>query len=497
MKHLLMLIGINKLLTLIKRSRCSFLIFLGLILIFKPAMSADIKLPLLGDASSGTISVQKEYELGQAWLKAYRGRVNENYDPLIRNYLEQLIFKLASKSRLEDRRIELIVVNNPTLNAFAVPGGVIGIHTGLFTFAKTEDEIASVIAHEIAHLSQRHFARRLNEQKKNKVVSMAGLLTSLVLAATAGSDAAMAGLSATQTMGIHSALGYSRQNEREADRLALQTMIASGMNPNAMSDMFESMLKITRHASYKIPEWLRTHPQTQERVADAKNRANRLKMKEYSDNFEFHLMKARAVISNNKDPNLSLNHFKSILRDGRENKDAANYGIVLSHIALKNFTKAKEFVDKLLKKSPNQIHYKMAEIEIYRHQAKYDNAVKETLTLLKYHPENYPLRMSLAETYLKANRFFDSEKVLDMLKNSHPNNPEVWFQLAEIRGLAGNIPGVHEARAEYFILIGVFSKARDQLMYARKLLINDYNKKLIIDQKIKNLEKIERGMKNL
>jgi predicted Zn-dependent protease len=105
--------------------------------------------------------------------------------------------------------------------------------------------------------------------------------------------------------------------------------------------------------------------------------------------------------------------------------------------------------------------------------------------------------MSLAETYLKANRFFDSEKVLDMLKNSHPNNPEVWFQLAEIRGLAGNIPGVHEARAEYFILIGVFSKARDQLMYARKLLINDYNKKLIIDQKIKNLEKIERGMKNL
>jgi predicted Zn-dependent protease len=105
--------------------------------------------------------------------------------------------------------------------------------------------------------------------------------------------------------------------------------------------------------------------------------------------------------------------------------------------------------------------------------------------------------MSLAETYLKANRFFDSEKILNSLKNSHPNNPEVWFQLAEVRGLSGDIPGVHLARSEYFILIGVFDKARDQLMYARKLLVNDYNKKLLIDQRLKNLEKIEEDIKNL
>ncbi len=487
----------NKLITLFKNLQYLILIFLVLLVMVRPAISADIHLPLLGDESSSNVSPQKEFELGRAWLKAYRSRVNENNDPLLRDYLEKLTNKLASKSRLEDRRIELIVINNPTLNAFAVPGGIIGVHAGLFLFAKTEDELASVIAHEIAHLSQRHFARRLNQQKKNRVVSMAGLLASLVLAATAGSDAGLAGLSATQTMGMTTALGYSRQNEREADRLGLQTMIASGMNPSAMSSMFEGMLKQTRYTRSKIPEYLRTHPPTQDRVVDVKNRINQLKAKNYSDNFEFHLIRARAVIAINKDPNLSLDHFKNQFSDTEKNKNAAIYGMALSYMAMRDYTKTDKLINELIKKSPNELLYKMAQIENYRNQEKYTTAIEKTLSLLKYDTESYPLRMSLAETYLKANRFFDSEEILNSLKNSHPNNPEVWFQLAEVRGLGGNIPGVHQARAEYFILIGVFGKARDQLMYARKLLVNDYNKKLIIDQKLKNLEKIEEEMRNL
>jgi len=487
----------NKLIILFNHFRCLILIFLVLLVVVRPALSAEVNLPLLGDESSSNISPQKEFEIGRAWLKAYRSRVNENHDPLLRDYLEKLIKKLASKSRLEDRRIELIVINNSTLNAFAVPGGIIGIHTGLFLYAKTEDELASVIAHEIAHLSQRHFARRLNQQKKNRVISMAGLLASLILAATAGSDAGMAGLSATQTMGMKTALRYSRQNEREADRLGLQTMIASGMNPSAMSSMFEGMLKLTRHASSKIPEFLRSHPLTQDRVVDAKYRINQLKVKNYSDNFEFHLMRARAIIATKKDSNLSLNYFKNQLSDTGKNKNAAIYGMALSNMAIRDFTTTDKLINKLMKISPNELLYKMAQIESYRNQEKYTTAIEKTLSLLKYDTKSYPLRMSLAETYLKANRFFDSEKILNSLKNSRPNNPEVWFQLAEVRGLSGDIPGVHLARAEYFILIGVFDKARDQLMYARKLLVNDYNKKLSIDQRLKSLEKIEENMRNL
>jgi beta-barrel assembly-enhancing protease len=481
---------------LIKNLRYSVLTLLALVLMSTPIKSANITLPLLGDTSSGSISQQKEYELGRAWLKAYRSRINEHHDPLLTNYLEQLIYRLASRSQLQDRRLELIVVDNPTLNAFAVPGGVIGVHTGLFLFAKSEAQLSSVLAHEIAHLSQRHFARRLESRKKNQVANMAGLLASLVLAATIGSDAGMAGLTATQAMGRNESLRYSRQNEREADRLGLKTMLAAGIDPEAMSTMFEAMLKLTRYTGSQVPEFLRSHPLTENRVVDAKNKLSQLPKKEYSDNFEFHLIRARAIIAINNNPSLSIDHFKNELILSK-NSQAALYGASLAYISLGRYSEAKDAIDQLLKVLPNQLHYKMAEIELYRHQEKYDLAIEKTNQLLKYQPGSYPLRMSLAETYLKSNHFLKSEALLDSLAATHSENPEVWFLLAEIRGLAGNIPGVHMARAQYFILTGVFDQARDQLSYAKKLLIHDYKKILVIDQQLKNLNILEERIKAL
>ena len=310
---------------LIKNLRYSVLTLLALMLMSTPIKSADIKLPLLGDTSSGSISQQKEYELGRAWLKAYRSRINEHHDPLLTDYLEQLIYRLASRSQLQDHRLELIVVDNPTLNAFAVPGGVIGVHTGLFLFAKSEAQLSSVLAHEIAHLSQRHFARRLESRKKNQIANMAGLLASLVLAATIGSDAGMAGLTATQAMGRNESLRYSRQNEREADRLGLKTMLAAGIDPEAMSTMFEAMLRLTRYTGSQVPEFLRSHPLTENRVTDAKNKLSQLPKKEYSDSFEFHLIRARAIIAINNNPSLSIDHFKNELILSK-NSQAALYG---------------------------------------------------------------------------------------------------------------------------------------------------------------------------
>ena len=481
---------------LIKNLRYSVLTLLALVLMSTPIKSANITLPLLGDTSSGSISQQKEYELGRAWLKAYRSRINEHHDPLLTDYLEQLIYRLASRSQLQDHRLELIVVDNPTLNAFAVPGGVIGVHTGLFLFAKSEAQLSSVLAHEIAHLSQRHFARRLESRKKNQVANMAGLLASLVLAATIGSDAGMAGLTATQAMGRNESLRYSRQNEREADRLGLKTMLAAGIDPEAMSTMFEAMLKLTRYTGSQVPEFLRSHPLTENRVVDAKNKLSQLPKKEYSDNFEFHLIRARAIIAINNNPSLSIDHFKNELILSK-NSQAALYGASLAYISLGRYSEAKDAIDQLLKVLPNQLHYKMAEIELYRHQEKYDLAIEKTNQLLKYQPGSYPLRMSLAETYLKSNHFLKSEALLDSLAATHSENPEVWFLLAEIRGLAGNIPGVHMARAQYFILTGVFDQARDQLSYAKKLLIHDYKKILVIDQQLKNLNILEERIKAL
>ena len=234
----------------------------------------ELKLPNLGENSTSLFSPEQEYQLGRAWLRMFRSQVPTLDDPLIHDYLENLLYNLATHSELQDRRIELVVVENPVLNAFAVPGGVVGVHTGLMLYAQSEDELATVLAHEIAHLSQRHFSRGVEQQKKQQPLSLAGMLAGLVLIATTGSSAGMAALSASQAAAIESQLRFSRANEQEADRIGMQTMAEAGMDPHAAPAMFERMLTATRYSSgNRVPEFLRTHPVTTNRIAETRARA--------------------------------------------------------------------------------------------------------------------------------------------------------------------------------------------------------------------------------
>jgi predicted Zn-dependent protease len=163
----------------------------------------------------------------------FRSQVDVYEDPIMQRYVESVVYELVEFSELQDRRIEVVIVNNPTMNAFAVPGGIIGIHTGLFQFAQTEDQFASVIAHEIAHLSQRHFSRRVEFAKTQQPLALAGLLAGLVLIATTGSDLGLAALTATQAATQDAALRYSRGNEQEADRIGMHVTPAVIEYPNS------------------------------------------------------------------------------------------------------------------------------------------------------------------------------------------------------------------------------------------------------------------------
>ena len=152
-------------------------------------LAADIKLPMLGDSSSGIVSKNKEYKLGKAWLQQFRRYVKQHDDPLFQQYLEQLTFDLVTHSELEDTRLTLVLVNNSSINAFAVPGGIIGVHTGIFTHADNEDQLASIISHELAHLSQRHYARSVESNQNSSAIALAGLLATLIVSSKAGTDA--------------------------------------------------------------------------------------------------------------------------------------------------------------------------------------------------------------------------------------------------------------------------------------------------------------------
>ena len=457
----------------------------------------EIELPLLGDSSSGIVSKQQEYQLGRTWLKVFRSRVREHDDPLMQLYFEELIYNLAVFSDLEDPDLELVIIKNPTMNAFAVPGGVVGIHTGLFAFAENEDQMVSVLAHELAHLSQRHFARGLEAQRTSSMVTLAGLLAGLVVAATVGGDAGIAAMSASQAYASDSRLRYSRSNEQEADRIGLQTMERSGRDPSAAGDMFETLLMKTRYSGSHIPEFLLTHPVTEKRIADARGRSMGHGLRHYHDQPDYYLMQARAIVSMDSSSQDSITKFQAELNSNTLRPDAANYGLALAYMKAGKLKKAEMLISSLLEKNPRQIAYQYSDIEINLAQKNYSIALQKLNRLLALTPENYPLMALESEILWQDHQYEQSAAVLTTLTRSRPEDPMLWYRLAEVRGLAGNISGVHEARAEYFILVGAFDLAREQLGLAAKLVVADFKRSAIVSQRLRDVVSMEEKAKRL
>ena len=463
----------------------------------KQAVANDIKLPMLGDTTSGIVSLRQEHELGRAWLKMFRSRVATLNDPLMQDYIENLIYRLASHSEMQDRRLELIVINNPTMNAFAVPGGVVGVHTGLFLYAENEAQLSSVLAHELAHLSQRHFARNLANQKASSYTTMAGMLVGLILAATVGGDAGMAAITMSQASAMDSGLRFSRQYEQEADRLGIDTLYRADMDPDAVPAMFERMLAATRYIGRRPPEFLLTHPLSEKRVADARGRTSQFPPRYYPDNIDYHLIRTRALIAIDGNPQRSINRFNNELQGHSLSTEAATYGLALAQSAAGRHKKARKTLQSLLDKSPQRFIYQFAAIELDRASEAFDRAFASIKKLSHNYPNSYPLQTELAETLLQNRQYAQSEQVLEKLTKQRPNDPNIWFELAETSGLAGDIPGVHIARAEYYILTGIFGKAREQLRYAKRLVRQDFKLTAVIDQRLVDLNIMEAKMKKL
>ena len=461
------------------------------------ALAKEIELPLLGDSSSGIVSKQQEYQLGRTWLKVFRSRVTEHDDPLMQLYFEELIYNLAVFSDLENPELELVIIKNPTMNAFAVPGGVVGIHTGLFAFAENEDQMVSVLAHELAHLSQRHFARGLEARRSSSMVTLAGLLAGLVVAATVGGDAGMAAISASQAYAAESQLRYSRSNEQEADRIGLQTMERSGRDPAAAGDMFETLLSKTRYSGTRIPEFLLTHPVTEKRIADARGRSMGSSRRHYIEHPDYYLMQARAIVAMDSSTKISITKFQTELKNNTLRPDAANYGLALAYLNAGEFIKAERLIAALLAEHPRQIAYQYTDIEIDLAQENYATALSKLNGLLALTPNNYPLMALESEILWQDHQYEKSATVLTLLTRNRPEDPMLWYRLAEVRGLAGNISGVHEARAEYFILVGAFDLAREQLGLATKLVAADFKRSAIVSQRLRDVVSMEEKAKRL
>ncbi len=463
-----------------------------------PAVGAandDLKIPNLGESSTSLFSAEYEYELGRMWLRSFRGQAPLVTDPLLYSYLENLVFELVQHSELQDRRIELVIVDNPTINAFAVPGGVIGVHSGLFNYAVTEDEFATVMAHEIAHLSQRHFSRRMELAQEQGPMQLAGLLAGILLAATVGSDAGLAAMTTAQGLAQDAQMRYSRANEAEADRVGLRTLFNAGMDPYAAPQMFERMYAATRYSQGdRIPEFLRTHPLSEKRIADTRARAMQYPKQIRSVSLDYQLMRARVAVQSAQTPEEAVAQFRAAAEGEPISEEATAYGLVLALTAAGRADEAALVLDSVWSASSDRIEYVMAAADIALAQGNPERAVAGLERRLELSPGNHPLTMAYANALHQAGSPHIAEAVLLEQSRRVSNDPGLWYLLAEVQGLAGNIVGLHQSRAEYFILVNALDAAETQLGYAQQLVGDDFTRASLINERMRDIQNMRAAM---
>ena len=452
-------------------------------LLAAPAMASD--LPSLGDASSAIVSPQQEHQLGRAWLSLVRGQVSQLDDPQLKDFVETSVYRLSETSQLQDRRLEFVLLNSPQINAFAAPGGIVGVNGGLFLYAQTEAEYASVMAHELAHLSQRHFARGLEAQQRMQIPVMAGQLAGIIAAAAGAGDLGIAAIASTQAAAMQEQRRFSRQNEQEADRIGLVNLEKAGFDPRAMPSMFERLMRQYRY-DRKPPEFLLTHPVSESRIADTRNRAEQYTAKGVTDSVRYQLMRARVQLTYEETPGMAAKRFRNML-DENPQMEAARYGLAIAQIKSGQHKQARESLQPLLESSPNDVAYNLAQIELDMAANRLSDAQSRTSRLMTLYPNNYPVNQAHIDLLMKQGRIQEAERALDDMLKSRGKDPDVWYQVAEVRGLSGNTIGLHQARGEFFALVGDYNQALEQLDFAKRRANNNFQLASRIDARQREL----------
>ena len=422
------------------------------------------ELPSLGDGSSGTVSPAAERALAEAALKRIRASAPTVADPILKYYARVNLYRLAEKAALTDAVLATVLIDSPQINAFAVPGGVVGINLGLFLYAEDESEYSGVIAHELAHLSQRHYARGIEQQRAMTPWLLAGLLASIAIGAAGGGEAGIAAASGTQALMMDQGLRFSRAREQEADRIGLNTLQAAGLDPGGMARMFERMRRAFRFMD-KPPEFLLTHPLPESRIADARNQAARFAENTVPPSWDYQMMRARVQVRYAASPARALAEARGRGGGG----DVDKYALALAMARDGQPENAADAVAVLHRRRPESLLLTASMAELLIAADRPDEALALLAKQLAINPKNEPLTYLYASALNKAKRYAEAADVLRRAVRVSPQDIDVWELLAETAGLAGDTVGVHRARAEYFALVGAYQMAVQHVGYARRL----------------------------
>jgi beta-barrel assembly-enhancing protease len=445
-------------------------------------------LPDLGSGGDAGLSPQVERRIGESIMRDIRFR-EPNYldDPEITDYIGNLGARLAQNAAGARQDFEFFAMRDHTINAFALPGGFIGVHTGLLLAAESESEVASVLAHEIAHVTQRHIARMLGQQQQMQLPMLAALAAAVLLGRSRP-DLASGAVAAASGAAVQTQLSYSRDFEREADRIGFQALEASGYDVRAMSTFFEKMQRATRLADDgSLPGYLRTHPVNTERIADAQNRAARLPYKQRLDAPEFQLVRAK-LRAQSGEARAAVEYFQSSVREKRyASEPAARYGLT---VALLRAGRAKEAQAELARARNAGAVGPMVETLAARVRQGLGDRAGAANLLGEAHaryPHSQPLLYAHAEALQEAGRNPQAQALLGEALRSHPRDPRLHQLQAKNYAALGKRSAQHQAQAEVYALQGSLPAAIEQLQLARGAGDGDFYQLSVVDARLKEL----------
>ena len=455
-----------------------------------PGWAVDNNLPDLGEASQSVFSPQTERKVGEAIMRDIRADPAFLDDPEVTGYLNDLGYRLAAASPNNRQDFAFFAVRDSTLNAFALPGGYIGVHSGLILASQSESELAGVLAHEIAHVTQRHIARLVAQDSRNSIVSIAALAVA-ILAARANSQAGGAAGVAVQAGLIQSALDFTRENEREADRVGFQILSESGLDPRGMASFFERLAKFNRLYDNNAPVYLRSHPLTTDRLADIENRLAGAPYRQIPDSLDFQLVRAKLRAQAGRAEE-ALVWFDTGLKEQKFNSEAAQrYGLTQVLVRAKQWLRAERELAQLKKIAPAHAMIESLAAALKRAQGQDQAALTIYRAGLKLFPLQRALIYGYADTLLATRQYTEAVNFInEELKHAADDYHLYEFQARAYAGQKKEFLS-HRALAEAYAQRGNLNAAIEQLQIALKTREGDFYQLSSAEARLKQLKALD------
>lgn len=459
-----------------------------------PSRDLESNLPDLGDIAQTVLTPQDEQRIAEQIMRQVYVSDDVLDDAEITDYLQAVGQKLAASGPDKRQTFNFFVVRDNSINAFAMPGGVIGVHTGLILSSNSESEMAGVLGHEIGHVTQRHLARMLASQKYDTFKNIAGIALAL-LVARANPELASGALTTSTAAGVQRQLDYTREHEREADRVGLTILDAAGYDVRAMPAFFTTLQRGTRFVEGTAPSFLRSHPLTAERIADVSNRVETMPYRQVPDSLDFQLVKAK-LRANNGMAQSAIDQFQDNLKERRfANETAENYGLAVAMLRKNDIagaTKQMQWLKTNAAKHPF-IENLAARIEVARNNPQ--AAATQYAKALTLFPNHRALIYGYAEHYLETNQ---PDKALKLIAEKQPLFPtDAYFyeMMAKAYGAQGKDLLRFQAQGEAYYRKYNLNRAVEQFDFAVKAKDGNFYEHSIVDARLKELRRLQANEK--